>query len=353
MKTWKAIGLMSGSSLDGLDVAYCEFVKDKNGWKYEIKFAETVDYSEKWKKILKNIRDFKPEALIKAHNEYGILLGQTTDNFIKKYHLSPDIISSHGHTVFHNPAQGYTFQLGNGQAVANVTGITTVADFRTGDILLGGQGAPLVPVGDKLLFNDYQACVNIGGIANISYDDNGKRLAYDVCPANQLLNNLALLTGKPFDKDGELAEQGLLNSKILSFFESDEFYRKPLPKSLSNEYVWKHFIKPLETYGDNVKDKLFTASEHVAGKIAEAINNLNKGKILITGGGARNKFLIRKIRDKSYQKIIVPEPVLIDFKEALIFAFMGVLRVKNEINTFASATGAKHDAVVGVLFEKN
>ncbi len=350
MKKITSIGVMSGSSVDGLDLAFCEFTENSNKWDYKILAAETVGFNSYWKNILQNTGSYTAGELLKLHNEFGIFIGESINTFIKSKNIKPDIISSHGHTVFHNPEKGYTFQLGNGQAIANVTGINTVSDFRTGDVLLGGEGAPLVPIGDEYLFSEYGACINIGGIANISFKKNGKRIAYDICPANQILNFLARKNGNEFDNNGETAKSGSLNKKLSDILEHDTFYSLKPPKSLSNEYVKSNFISIIEKFDAPLKDKLYTSTFHIAEKIAQSLNGINVTDVLLTGGGAKNSFLIELIREKTNSEIVIPGKTLIDYKEALIFAFMGILKIQNKINCLASVTGASKDSSSGTIF---
>ena len=358
---------MSGSSIDGLDMAYVEFRKEQNRWQYDLLVGETVEYSEKWLQTLQNIRSFSSDELKTLHVRFGTLMGEQVRQFIKKHHLKPDLIASHGHTVFHNPAKGYTFQLGDGQAIANTTRLTTVADFRIKDITLGGQGAPLVPIGDELLFDEYKACINLGGIANISFKHNQQRVAFDVCPANQLLNFLSNKKGFDYDKDGNLASRGVLMEPLYQKLSEDPFYLKPFPKSLSNEYIAEHFIPIIDAASGTVEDKLHTVILHIADQLHKAITFLQKrddiysapvvhrelrtikGELLVTGGGARNRFLISELDDLTTYRITVPSPLLIDYKEALVFALMGVLKINGEINCLASATGASKDSSGGVI----
>lgn len=349
MKTYSVIGIMSGSSLDGVDLACCEFFYDDK-WNFSIKQAETVFYLEEWKLLLHEIPHLLGEKLVEQDIAYGIFLGKLVNYFIQKSRLKPDLISSHGHTIFHSPTNKYTFQLGNGQAIATITGITTVADFRQKDILLGGQGAPLVPIGDELLFGEFDVCLNIGGIANLSYHTEGKRLAFDICPANQLLNHLSLQLGKQFDLNGEMAALGKLDISLFNRLNKDEFYKLKAPKSLSNHYVRRNFIELLDKFEIPVEDKLYTCVKHIAYQLKRSIEGLPVKNILITGGGARNGFLTTAISKETILEIIVPSIEIIDFKEALVFALMGLLRVRNETNCIASATGSCKDSVCGAVF---
>jgi anhydro-N-acetylmuramic acid kinase len=352
MKKYKALGMMSGSSFDGLDLAFCEFTEEHSRWQYAITAAETLPYPEEWKMLLHESFAAGGLKLIENHIAYGKYLGQQAKKFLEKYRLTPDIIASHGHTIFHQPQNGFSFQLGDGQALATASGVETVSDFRNKDIQLGGQGAPLVPIGDKLLFSEYDACFNFGGIANISFDKNGKRVAYDVCPANQLLNHLSRQMGEPYDKDGRIASLGKMDKALFDALNNADFYKKSYPKSLSNEEVQQFFIPLLDHSEASLEDKLFTAVKHIAFHVARAAGNTSGKKMLLTGGGARNGFLVEAIRMENPEKeVYIPDLLLIDFKEALIFALMGVLRKNGQINCLASSTGASADSSTGVIYQ--
>jgi len=340
---------MSGSSLDGVDIAYCEFSYDTK-WHFKIIKAQTITYPEEWIIALTEMPNQPGAKLIEYDISYGKYLGELVVKFIKRNNLVPDLISSHGHTVFHSPEKDFTFQLGNGQAIASFTGIKTISDFRIGDIQLGGQGAPLVPIGDKLLFQEYDFCINIGGIANISFDKNGKRIAFDICPANQLLNHLSRQAGKPFDKNGNIAQLGKMNKPLFEKLNSHPYYALPYPKSMSNQLVTNEFINIIDNSDTTVEDSLYTVCKHIAYQIRDVTREIAGNKYLITGGGVHNDFLVTAIEKELMQNIIIPNSQIIDFKEALIFAFMGALRIERKINCLASATGANSDSSVGVVY---
>jgi len=349
MKKFNAIGLMSGSSLDGVDLAFCEFYYDTK-WHYKIVVAETISYSEQWLILLSEMPDMAGSKLIEYDIKYGKYLGELVNVFVKKHKLNPDIISSHGHTIFHNPKLGYTFQLGNGQAIATTAEIKTVCDFRIGDIQLGGQGAPLVPIGDSLLFSNYDFCINIGGIANVSFNADNKRVAFDICPANQLLNYLSRQVGKPFDDNGTLAQLGKMNTSLFVKLNNNPYYLQSYPKSMSNQLVTNSFINLLDESDANVEDKLYTVCKHIAFQINEITKKYKGSTVLVTGGGAHNNFLMAAISQELSQEIVIPNSTIIDFKEALIFAFMGILRTEEKDNCIASATGANRDSSTGVIY---
>lgn len=358
--TCNVIGLMSGTSLDGLDLAYCKFTFNK-GWEYNILAAKTYPYTSEWREKLSAVEKKSSEELAALHSEYGHFIGKAIVKFLTELSFPRGLtgkrnifISSHGHTIFHQPERKFTFQLGNGAAIAAECNFPVVCDFRSNDVALGGQGAPLVPIGDKLLFPEFDFCLNIGGIANISFDNpKGERLAYDICPANIVLNYLAATKGKVYDKNGEIARAGSVSKKLLKVLDSLNFYSKKPPRSLGKEWIMKYFYPVLNRYNISPEDKMRTVVEHIAIQINSQLvqqNKTGRKKLLITGGGAHNKFLVERIKANSFLNIIIPEKITIDFKEALIFAFLGVLRIRNEVNCLSSVTGAKKDNCGGAIY---
>ena len=347
MKDFKVIGLMSGSSLDGVDIAYVNFSHDNKRWFFQIVEAGNIPYTEEWKNKLSEAFNKSEAELKELDIEYGKFLGTITKKFIKKYEFDPKLIASHGHTIFHAPEKSYTLQIGNGQEIANATGITTINDFRTEDVTKGGQGAPLVPIGDKYLFAEFPICLNIGGIANVSYDIDGQRIAYDICMANQMLNYLASKLGYDYDNNGNFARQGNVNQELLNIFNDNSYYDKEAPKSLGREFFEKYQHEIIDSSALPVKDLLATATEHIACQIVKATDSLEKSKMLITGGGAKNNFLIERIRKMSKHEIVIPDTMIIDYKEALIFAFLGTLKLEGKINVLSSVTGASSDSSSG------
>jgi anhydro-N-acetylmuramic acid kinase len=342
-----AIGLMSGTSLDGLDICFVKFEKT-DSWSFEIIKAETVSYSENLHNQLKHAINLSAEQLLELHSEYGFYLGKAVKSFIEKHELKNiDLIASHGHTVYHQPQKKFTLQIGDGRAIKLETDIPVVYDFRSQDVLMGGNGAPLVPIGDELLFSEYDACLNLGGFSNISLRSADKRIAFDIAPVNIVLNQLAQNLGKDFDENGNLARKGNINKELLSALNTFPFYHQSHPKSLGIEWCNKNIFPRLENV-DSL-DALATITEHAAYQIAEVINNNQLKNILFTGGGTYNNYLIEKIRDKIQAEIIIPEKEIIDYKEALIFALMGVLKLNNEINVLASATGSPYDHSSGII----
>lgn len=352
------IGLMSGSSLDGIDLVDVDFWNDGK-WHFQIVAKDNYDYDNEWKKKLSEAFYMSPELLQSLDVQYGELLGEVTKAFIERNSLMPEIVASHGHTVFHRPQEHYTLQIGDGRALADACGVTVINDFRSEDVLKGGQGAPLVPIGDKLLFSDYPLCLNIGGIANVSYDIDGQRIAYDICIANQALNFLVSLINQDFDKDGLIARSGVIDYQLLEKLNAFGFFSQKPPKSLGREFFEEN-IKPLfsetcrnashySNYTD-VPDMLATFVEHIAIQIAHSIENQQVGKMLVTGGGAKNKFLVERIQANTKHELVIPGDDIIDYKEALVFAFLGLLRKRNEINVLKSVTGADSDSCSGQVF---
>lgn len=348
---------MSGTSLDGLDLAYCHFQKENDRWKFHIEQAESISYDAARFETLKNAVKLSAVELLKLHSEYGMWLGEETLRFIKKYNLKADAVASHGHTVHHQPENGFTLQIGSGQHLSNVTQLPVVCDFRSGDVALGGQGAPLVPIGDRFLFGNYDFCLNLGGISNISFEKNGKRIAYDIGIANMLLNYCCQKIGKKYDADGNIARSGKIDIHLLEKLDNLPYYKANYPKSTGYEWFSSSIIPIIEASDTKIEDLLCTSVHHICNQIK--INILqhkkpqDKQKLLITGGGALNTFLIEVLQNKMKNtsvEIVVPEKQIIEFKEALIFAFMGVLRLRNEVNVLSSVTGALRDSCGGVLY---
>ena len=351
MKKYRILGIMSGTSLDGLDLALCEFDKDGEGWQRKIYKAETFRYSEEWRNSLENAHLLNGYDLAKLDFDYGHLIGKLSREFCQNFKNKVDYISSHGHTIFHMPSEGVTVQIGNGAAIAASSGISTICNFRTMDVALGGQGAPLVPIGDALLFNDYDFCLNLGGFANVSFNWYRKRVAYDICPVNFIINQLVKPLGMEYDDQGKEARKGILNTPLLRALNSLDYYSQQAPKSLGREWV-EHFFMPLiENSTLSLHDKLRTVYEHIAIQLSHVFTGSAPKKVLVTGGGAYNTFLIELFRKHSNFKVILPEKEIIEYKEALVFAFLGLMRIREEKNCLASVTGSKHDCIGGVVYQ--
>jgi len=343
---------MSGTSLDGVDLACCHFKSDKGKWNFRIEAAGTVPYNNRWKNWLARAHLLSGRELLDLDIEYGYYLGGLARDFCKKGSFDPGFIASHGHTVFHQPEKGITLQVGNGSALAVKSGVPVVHDFRSLDVSLGGHGAPLVPIGDRLLFEDYDFCLNLGGFSNVSFEEDNQRIAFDISPCNIVLNNYAKDLSLDFDEDGKNARQGSVKENLLDELDGLEYYSRKGPKSLGREWLEKEFYPVIQSFNLNVNDILRTVTEHIAGRIAKVIagrDMLNASKILITGGGARNSFLVERISEAAGTDLAIPDPQLIDFKEALVFALLGILRSRGQINTLSSVTGATMDSSGGVI----
>ncbi len=354
---YKVIGLMSGSSLDGLDIVHVQLSEVRGQWSYEILHANCIPYSEQWSNDLrdavnKNVGDF-----LKLHTSYGHYLGEQVNGFIAKHELSHQVhfIASHGHTVFHEPQNRTTCQIGDGAAIAAVTGLPVINDLRVMDVALGGQGAPIVPIGDKLLFSNYDYLLNIGGIANVTVQSKG--IAFDICPANQVLNALAAREGKAMDENGDMASVGTLLPGILEELNDAHYYKQLPPKSLSNDAAMEVVFPHLLETDENNFDLLHTAAIHIVQQIVAALKHYlhqkEQATLLATGGGAFNTFLITELQKAlaaSNIIVVVPDARVVKFKEALVMALIGTLRWREEVNVISSVTGATRDSVGGALW---
>ena len=339
---------MSGTSLDGLDICYAKFTQTDSAWNFEILNCETLPYSSDWEQSLRNAVNLSSEEVLKLNVDYGFYLGEKTSEFISKHKIiNLDLIASHGHTVFHQPKNKFTLQIGNGRAIKSKINKTVIYDFRSQDVILGGNGAPLVPIGDELLFSNFDACLNLGGFSNISLKRNGKRIAFDICPVNIILNDLALKLGKKFDDNGDLARTGLIDYELLDQLNQLKFYQEKAPKSLGIEWINEQVLPLIKT--QKTEDLLASFTEHSAVQIAKILDEFDVKNIFITGGGTYNNYLIEKIRAKTKTEIQIPKKEIIEYKEALIFAFMGVLRSLNLDNVLSSATGSQNDHCSGLV----
>jgi anhydro-N-acetylmuramic acid kinase len=343
-----AIGLMSGTSLDGIDLVYIKFLKSK-ATSFEILHAETVAYSKEWKQLLQRAIHFSSEELLDLDRRYGKHLGNTIQHFIQHYKIKNiDFIASHGHTILHQPQKGITLQVGSGEEIAKITKQKVVCDFRTQDVKLGGQGAPLVPIGDELLFSEYDFCLNLGGFSNVSFRKGGERIAFDICPVNIVLNFYANKIDLEFDASGKIASEGKVNEKLLEKLNALQFYKIAPPKSLGLEWVHKEILPLIEKHEEAVSSVLSTFVEHIAIQISKIIKDSNS--VLITGGGVFNSFLMDRIEVHSNVKVVPSPDELINYKEALIFAFLGMLKIDNQVNCLKSVTGAHKNHSSGVIF---
>lgn len=350
-ENYNVIGVMSGTSLDGIDLAHILLSRHENRWRFEIKEAVAIPYSEDWIARLKNAVDFSTAELDILNKEYTLLLGSVISSFIKDNQLENlDAVCSHGHTILHQPQNGFTLQIGNLPNIASLIGQKIICDFRGQDVELGGQGAPLVPIGDRFLFSDYDYCLNLGGFSNISFEENNTRIAFDISPVNTVLNYYANLAGLEYDDKGKIARSGKVSEALLQELNALDFYSKSYPKSLGFEFVKTIVLPMIEKHSISLEDKLRTFVEHIAIQTALAVPK-KSGRLLATGGGAYNDFLLERMAFHLPQMTFeIPDDKTIQYKEALIFGLLGVLKLRNEINVLASVTGAKHDHSSGKIF---
>jgi anhydro-N-acetylmuramic acid kinase len=353
MSNFEIVGLMSGTSLDGLDILHANFQKKGGKWSFEILHSSSAPYPDVLKLKLQNATEFGKEEIEALDIEFGHEMARRVNQFILEKKIDKekiDAVASHGHTIFHQPQNGFSLQIGCGTTLAKETGMNVINDFRNKDIQAGGQGAPLVPIGDKLLFADKaDAFLNLGGFCNITFQNEmNKWVAFDISPCNLPLNRLAGLKDKAYDDGGEMAQTGQLNFFLLDLLNNLPYYKKEYPKSLGTEWLEESFY-PMIKFSKNVEDNLCTIVEHVAIQIADVLNHNKISKTLVTGGGAYNSFLLKRIQHHSDSELIVPSAEIIEFKEALIFGFLGALFLADEPSNVPSATGAKESVRLGVL----
>ncbi len=349
--TYKVIGIMSGTSRDGIDMAYIEFQLKSKKWAYRFLEVDTFPYRSDWEEILGEADQYDAKKIKQLNRDYTAYLAQQINTFITQHQIRQiDAVCSHGHTIFHQPERRYTLQIGNLPILAERINQKVVCDFRTQDVLLGGQGAPLVPIGDRLLFSRYDCCINLGGFANISTETKLHRIAYDVCAVNTVLNRYAQKLGYSYDDKGQLARQGKINSELLKCLSALSFYRQVPPKSLGIEWVKAEVLPLIASFSVPEIDVLATYTHHIVQELARCLPTTPKAQALLTGGGAYNTFLIEQLQKATPCQIILPDSRLIDYKEALIFGLLGVLRLRNEPNVLHSVTGAPKDHCAGFIY---
>ena len=366
------LGLMSGTSLDGLDLCLVNFKYVNGRWQYSIIKAEDEKYPQELHEKLANAQDMNAEEYACLHTGYGMYLGARVKAFIERNSLEGkvDLVASHGQTVFHQPkvsfhcdgvpAYGWTGQIGCGAGIAAVSGVDCVCDFRTTDVAFGGQGAPLVPVGDRNLFTDFDFCLNIGGFSNISFDNGSSRSAFDISPVNYVLNHYAGTIGLDYDKDGALARSGKVCKELFDALNALDYYNTSGPKSLGREWVEQNIFPLVESYGLELKDAMATYTEHAAWQVARTVKKYSgaiavkdeRMRMLVTGGGAFNKYLVERMAALAPEcEFIVPDALTVCFKEALIFAFLGALYAFNIPSCLSSVTGARVSNMGGALYK--
>lgn len=350
-KTYSIIGLMSGTSGDGLDIAYCEFTFNGT-WDFVIPHSTTIPFPLEMDQALAKSHLLSGEELRLLDIEFGSWMGEQVKSFCLSAQLSPIAIASHGHTVFHRLDLKNTFQIGNGWSMHVASGLPVINDFRMLDVQLGGQGAPLVPIGDHFLFQEYDYCLNLGGIANISFNKDDNRVAFDICPFNLLLNHFAKKLGYPYDEGGAIARKGTCIPELLEQLNDIDFYKKTGGKSLGREDIENVFLPLLEELDAPVENILDTLIKHYSFQIANTMEGEQNKRLIITGGGAYHICFVEQLAKQlaGRVEIIIPEKTIINYKEALIFGFLGVLKIRGEHNILSSVTGATRDSVGGVLY---
>jgi len=360
---YRAIGLMSGSSLDGLDVVYVTFLEQGGQWSFSVGAAACIPYTNEWVERLRGATKLSARDYYLLHTDYGHWLGAQVNAFIEQHqlHYKVAVVGSHGHTTFHMPDKRTTGQLGDGAALAASTGLSVVTELRALDVALGGQGAPIVPIGEKFLFAGTPYFLNLGGIANIS-SATEPYVAFDVCAANRVLNMIASLQGLDYDKGGALAASGTVDESLLQQLEQLPYYQLPYPKSLANDFGTDVVFPLVQAAGLSVPDSLATYTSHIVRQIAASLQQLitspaaqstTGARMLVTGGGACNEFLVASLRDALIPMgvtVDVPAIDIVQYKEALIMAFMAVLRWRQENTVLASVTGATRDSIGGALW---
>lgn len=351
-KQVRALGLMTGTSLDALDIACADFVQDSaRNYTYEWVAVKSVPLPNTLRQNLIDVYNGTAVQMAELHYSFSRWVAREVNAFVAEQSLKNiNIIGYHGQTIFHAPQSGYTFQLGNPGVIASYTGIDTVGDFRSQDVALGGQGAPLVPIGDALLFSTYDGCLNLGGIANISATQNKEIKAFDVCAFNLVMNHLAKQAGEDYDKDGNLASKGKVRSDLLESLNQFPFYAQSTAKSLGFEEVENFYIPTIARFNQSPQDSLATFTLHATDRIQQATEQLGLQKVLVTGGGAFNKHFIGLINDQATCHFEIGDSTLIEFKEALLFGFLAALRLTDEVNVLNSVTGATRSSVSGALY---
>ena len=349
-QVYRVIGVMSGTSLDGIDLCYAQFEFDGQ-WHFQIIEADTLPYTSQWRTKLSDAIHLSREALLNFDVEYSRFLSGCIHSFIEEKRIKAvDFIASHGHTIHHRPHEQFTYQVGNRAEILDHLDCPVVCDFRAQDVAMGGEGAPLVPIGDRLLFGEYAACLNLGGFANISFEDGASRLAFDICPVNVGLNHLARRMDLDYDDGGAIASSGQIIKALYNDLNALNYYTLKPPKSLGIEWVNQSVFPLLDQSSGSIEDKLTTLSCHIADQLGTVINTYGFKSVCITGGGAYNTYLINQLKMRTDASLIRPDTAIVDFKEALIFALLGILRVRGEVNCLKSVTGANRDHSSGVLY---
>lgn len=340
---------MSGTSLDGLDLCTSTFYLEDGSWRFEILKAETIPYPpELLQKIEKAYTISSPNEATEIDVELSTYIGEQVRNHISNLETKVDLLGSHGHTVLHQPEKGLTYQIGNRPELRSAAGLPTVCDFRVGDVDLGGQGAPLVPIGDALLFSEYDVCLNLGGFANLSLERENRRVAWDICPVNIGLNHFAAKMGLEYDKNGHIAASNAMDGPTFYHLNQLPYFSEDPPKSLGREWFENAILPKLDRL--NHEASIATLTGLAAYQIARTLQEVDAQNVLCTGGGAYNKHLINMVKQSISGELTLPESTVINYKEALIFGFLALLKMRGETNVLASVTGASKDHCSGVIY---
>lgn len=379
------VGLMSGTSLDGVDAALIKILDGKDGLQIELVKYLSVPYSRELKEQLGElcIPEMARINKISGMNMYlAEIFSEVTLKVVQQAGLTPSdilLVSSHGQTIFHQPVpinmEGRdiisTLQIGDISVLAERTGITTVGDFRTRDMAVGGSGAPLVPYADYMLFaneNYGRVIVNIGGIANITVLSKGGTaadvIAYDTGPGNMIIDafvSWATAGREFFDRNGKIARQGTVNERWLNKLLEHTYFEQNYPKSTGREMFGVHFARELwqeaESLFMSLEDRIATVTALTAKTIAKEILNHGKSahikEVLISGGGRFNQTLFNRIQEYLSKEISVvgieEYGMNADAKEAVIFALLGYQCFKKRTNNLPTATGATKEVVMGKI----
>ncbi len=356
---------MSGSSLDGLDIAFCTFtIKalptfEVVNWK--INASNTVAYSKAWQKKLMELPQSSALDFVETHAKFGHYLGQLVQQFLSEHALTPDLIVSHGHTIFHYPERQFTVQIGDGAAIASITGYPVVSDVRAMDVSSGGQGAPIAPIADRYLLSEFDFCLNTGGIFNITYQSDKHSVALDITGANQILNTLANEMDLPYDASGAIARTGTVNITLLEQSNTFDYFLEEYPKSLDNQWVRENLTQLFKNFDAAVSDRLRTACEHIVFQTRQSVQQIFEKeklpkdrvyKMIVTGGGAFNTFLMELLVEGLPEiQVVLPDKEMIENKEALLMALMGVMRIESVPNCIHTVTGAVRSVIGGVVHQ--
>lgn len=359
---YNVIGVSSGSSLAGLDLVFTALTEVRGKWEYEIRAAVRLPYTPEWEEKLSGAADLPARDYMLLHSEYGHFTGHAIKSFIHDNQLDHQVhfIVTHGHTIFHVPSQKMTAQLGDGAAIAAVTGLSVISDLRAMDVALGGKGAPLFPLAEQLLFPDFTYRLNLGENATLAAQLNGAFAAFDICPCNYILDSLAATLGRAYDEDGQLAAGGVTDAPLLESLNGLAFYRESYPRTIASKFGTGTVLPLIQKHQLSTQGKLNTYVKHIAAQIAGTLGSLQQDKtqeapatLLLTGGGIFNGFLIKSIQEALQPlniTITIPEEPTSKFRTPLMVALLGALRWRQEINAFASVTGAEKDSVGGALW---